>query len=84
MTSVDDAFNNAPEAEVDAETVARELAKLSPLAYDQRREEEAKRLGVRAKTLDETVRRIRGAGDAAGGEMKSPFTDPEPFRPSRF
>jgi putative DNA primase/helicase len=79
MTSVDDAFINAPEAEVDAETVARELAKLSPLAYDQRREEEAKRLGVRAKTLDDTVRRIRGAGDAADGEKKSPFTDPGPW-----
>ncbi len=44
----------APEDEADAlpdaEAAARELAKLSPLAYDQRREEEAKRLGVRAAT----------------------------------
>ncbi len=60
----------APEAEPeadappDAEAAARELAKLSKLKYDQCREEEAKRLGVRLATLDESVRQYRGDEEA--------------------
>ena len=61
-----DEFANAEvhqaEAETspDAEAVAQELAKLSKLKYDQCREKEAKRLGVRTKTLDDAVRRYQG------------------------
>jgi len=74
----------APEAEPevdappDAEAAARELAKLSPLAYDQRRDEEAKRLGVRVAVLDAAVRGYRKA-EAGEDEAVAPFTDPEPW-----
>ncbi len=60
----------------DAESVARELAKLSRLAYDQRREIEAKRLGVRTKTLDDAVRRYQGEEEAK--ETSLLFTPVEP------
>ncbi|TFG86303.1 MAG: DUF3631 domain-containing protein, partial [Hyphomicrobiales bacterium] len=59
MTNIDDAFINAPEAEVDAETVARVLAKLSHFEYDRKRQAEADRLGVRVSTLDAEVERHR-------------------------
>ena len=62
----------------DAEAVAQELAKLSPLAYDQRREEEAKRLGVRAATLDKVVNGYRKA-EAGEDEAATNFTDPVPW-----
>ena len=73
----------APEVEAtepppDAEAAARGLAKLSPLAYDQRREEEAKRLGVRAATLDKVVRGYRKV-ETGEGETAAHFTDPEPW-----
>lgn len=50
-----------PEAEVppDPEMLARELAKLSPVEYDRRRQAEAERLGVRVSTLDAEVERHR-------------------------
>ena len=61
-------LNVEDEAEAPPEAVARELAKLSPLAYDQRREEEAKQLGVRPATLDKVVTKLRaGAAPPAAG-----------------
>lgn len=62
----------------DAEVVARDLAKLSPLAYDQRRDEEAKRLGVRTKTLDDAVRRYRGDEEAKGAALLFPAVESSP------
>lgn len=61
-----------PEAEPlpDAEAAARELAKLPEHVYEQRREEEAKRLGVRVSFLDKEVRSLRA--EAAKAEAGSP------------
>ena len=69
-----------PEADAppDAEAVARELAKLSKLKYDQCREEEAKRLGVRAATLDNVVNGYRKS-EAGEEEDVAPFADPDPW-----
>ncbi len=68
----------APDADAppDAEATARELAKLSKLKYDQRREDEAKRLSVRVKTLDDAVRRYQGEEEAK--ETSLLFTSVEP------
>lgn len=72
----------APEDEADAlpdaEAAARELAKLSELKYDQCRDEEAKRLGVRVAVLDAAVRGYRKA-EAGEDEAVVPFADPEPW-----
>ena len=62
--SVKENFTAATETPPDAEAAARELAKLSKLKYDQCREKEAKRLNVRAKTLDDAVRRYQGEEEA--------------------
>ena len=62
--SVNENFTDAAETPPDAEAVAQELAKLSKLKYDQCREKEAKRLGVRTKTLDDAVRRYQGEEEA--------------------
>ncbi len=75
----DDADERAtPEAETlpDPEAAARKLAKLSKLKYDQCREDEAKRLGVRVKTLDDAVRRYQGEEEAK--ETSLLFTPVEP------
>ena len=66
------------EAQPDAEAVARELAKLSKLKYDQCRDEEAKRLGVRVKVLDEAVRRYRGEDEAEKISLLFPAVEPSP------
>ena len=67
-----------PDPQPDAEAAARELAKLPLLAYDQRREEEAKRLGVRVAVLDAAVKGYRKA-EAGEDEATAPFVDPEPW-----
>lgn len=54
-------------------TVAR-LARLSPLEYDRVREEEAKRLKVRAATLDKEVYRAR-KGQTEDGEQITPLVE---------
>ena len=69
-----------PEADAppDAEAVARELAKVSPLEYDRKRQAEADRLGVRVTTLDSEVARHRGQpADHEAGQM-FPADDPWP------
>ncbi len=60
----------------DAQAAARELAKLSPLQYDQRRDAEAKRLGVRTKTLDDAVRRYHGEEEAQDTSLLFPVVEP--------
>lgn len=54
--------NAEKQTETIHETTDR-LAKLSPLEYDQRREDEAKSLGVRVSTLDAEVKKKRPASD---------------------
>jgi putative DNA primase/helicase len=49
--------------ETNEQAVAR-LADLDPITYDQAREAEAAALGVRVGTLDQEVKRARGAGSA--------------------
>ncbi len=68
-----------PEAEAppDPEAVAQELAKLTPLQYDQCRQAEAKKLGVTVKALDEAVRQHRGEDEAEKGGARS-FVPPDP------
>ena len=53
------------------------LAAMSPLSYDQSREAEAKRLGVRVATLDGEVSRLRKQGESA-------FQEREISRPPEF
>ena len=50
------------------EAVAR-LAKLQPLEYDQVREDEAKKLGVRVTSLDKEVSAARSTKSSDGGKM---------------
>lgn len=82
MTGWDEELDaTAPEAEAmepppDAEAVARELAKLPPLKYDQCREEEAKRLNVRVKTLDEARHRYRVEEEAQETSLLFPVVEP--------
>jgi len=59
------------ETETEEETIIR-LADLSPMRYDQIRREEAKRLNVQVKTLDDMVKdaRIKGQADST-----LPFTE---------
>jgi putative DNA primase/helicase len=64
------------EAPPNADAAARELAKLDDLAYDQCREEEAKRFGVRVKTLDDAVRRYRGEDEAQATSLQFPVVEP--------
>ena len=59
--SVDENFADAAEAPPDAEAVARELAKLPPLEYGQRRKAEAERLGLPVSILDAAVKECRKA-----------------------
>jgi len=47
-----------------------ELARLSPIEYDRRREEASKQLGIRVTTLDEEIKHRRPR-DSAGGEGDS-------------
>ena len=63
---------------LDAEAVARELAKLTPLQYAQRRQAESKRLGVTVKDLDEAVRRYRGEEVAERASLLFPVVEPMP------
>jgi len=51
-----------------SEAVAR-LAKLQPLEYDQAREDEAKKLGVRVTSLDKEVSAARSTKSSDGGKM---------------
>jgi len=51
------------------------LAAMSPLDYDKIRKEAAEKLGIRTKTLDETIATIRKKKESAG---KLPFEDTEP------
>src|SRR5262249_40060305 len=63
------------------ETVA-ELAKLSPLEYDQVRVEKAQALGVRQKTLNDEVEKVRhGAKVHESGEASESLSPlpPEPW-----
>jgi hypothetical protein len=61
----------------DDELVA-ELAKLSPIAYDQEREPAADRLGVRVSTLDEAVKRQRTKSGKSA--KQTPKVDPDALR----
>jgi hypothetical protein len=79
-----EAVEQAPEVTLadvtDEEILLQELAALSPLAYDRRREEAAKRFGVRVSTLDVEVatRRPRyEEGNGVGTAIL--FTDPDPW-----
>ena len=67
-----------PEADAppDPDAAAQELAKLSPLQYDQRRTPEAKRLGVGVKALDDAVRRYRGEDEAEKTSLLFPAVEP--------
>jgi hypothetical protein len=58
-----------------AEDIVRELARLSPLDDDRRREAEAKALGVRLSTLDRLVAQARGAEAGQAGAEAPRFAD---------
>lgn len=79
-----DAVQQAPDvtlADVFNEmALLQELAELSPLAYDRRREEAAKQLGVRVSALDAEVAARRSCQAEEGGNGTPVlFTDPEPW-----
>lgn len=56
------------------EATVERLARLSPLEYDQVREEEAKRIKVRAATLDKAVHQAR-KGQTGDGEQATPLVE---------
>lgn len=60
----------------DANVVVQELLKLSAIEYDQRREAEAKRLGIRVSTLDESVKAARCANETAETSILFPTVTP--------
>ena len=69
-----------PEDVRDEEALLQELAALSPLAYDRRRESAAKLLGVRVGTLDaEMAARRPRQTEPEGGGTPLLFSDPEPW-----
>ena len=78
------AVEDAPEAlddNVVVEAILDELAALKPMKYDQRREEEAEKLGVRVTTIDQEVkkrRRSSGTNKVGGGSSLS-LPAPEPW-----
>lgn len=78
--AVADAPEVTPVDVFDEEACLKELADLSPLAYDQRRQEAAKMLGVRASTLDaEVAARRPRQEDTNGAGTPVLFSDPEPW-----
>ncbi len=82
--TIKEAVEDAPDAlddNVVVEAILDELAALSPVVYDQKREEEAERLGVRVTTLDQEVKRRRrssGSNRVGGGRSLS-LPVPEPW-----
>jgi putative DNA primase/helicase len=60
------------------ETLHR-LAALSPLEYDQIRDVEAERLGVRVGTLDDEVKKVRKQTRSEEFDAPNFLTDPEPW-----
>lgn len=76
------AIEGAPEADEGCSAAVARLAKLPPLEYDQVREAEAGKLGVRVTTLDAEVAKLRPGGakdDAQGREVTFPVFDPHPL-----
>src|SRR5262245_41226496 len=62
------------------EALLQELAALSPITYDRRRESAAKLLGIRVATLDaEVATRRPSLQEAEGAGTTVLFTDPEPW-----
>ncbi len=61
----------------DPDTVVAELAKLSPLEYDKRRDAAAEQLSVRVSTLDKVVAAERSGGhENEVVEPLEPWPDP--------
>lgn len=73
--------SQAHEPPPDLEAAVAELAKLKPLEYELRREDEAKRLKVRVSVLDKEVARARGDSQATEEVGGSPldFESPKPW-----
>ncbi len=67
----------------DDNAVVQRLAALSPMDYDRRREDEAKRLGVRVSTLDAEVQKRRVEAKPPEAPWASPLTIPS-HGPSRW
>jgi putative DNA primase/helicase len=63
----------------DDNAVVQRLAALSPMDYDRRREDEAKRLGVRVSTLDAEVQKRRVEAKPPEAPCGFALDDPEPW-----
>ncbi len=60
--------------------IVQELARLSPIEYDRRREPEAKKLGIRVTTLDDEVKKTKITGTESNDQgQQLQFEDPEPW-----
>ena len=75
---VDQAPEVTSEDVFDQEVFLKELADLSPLAYDKRRQEAAKLIGVRISTLDVEVAARRTKRDDSIGHSGITLDAPEP------
>jgi putative DNA primase/helicase len=65
---------------IDEDALLQELAALSPIAYDRRRDSAAKLLGVRVGALDAEVSARRPRQDAPAGQgTQVIFEDPQPW-----
>jgi putative DNA primase/helicase len=63
------------------ESLIRELSALSPMEYDQRRRQEAARLGARVSTLDAEVAQARRGGSSHTAPTNTPIIpDVEPWQ----
>ncbi len=81
MPHDDDRFRAPSDNVVDfpnADEVIEKLADLPEIEYDQHRNAEAKRLGVRREILDRAVKAKRGDGEEAPFVLPEPEPWPEP------
>lgn len=65
--------------ELDAENLCQELARLSSVQYDRRREEVSEDLGIRVSTLDAVVAKLRGTPSDETSGTAVTFDDPDPW-----
>src|SRR2546425_8668953 len=76
--TIDQAPDVTSEDVLDQEALLNELAKLSPIAYDQCRQEKAELLKIRVTTLDaEVAKRQPREGQAEGQGTPVVFEDPQ-------
>jgi putative DNA primase/helicase len=78
-SDIESAINEAANYAGDPEELLNELARLTPVEYEQRRKEAAKALDFRVNSLDRIVEARRAAATATDDTVVAPFMDLEPW-----